>query len=422
MPDYSWNDYYRYLKLKNIVPVKTALLDFQKNKNKKLSYGNIEGYKIPLYFTSPFHEHKAVREHTGIFDFSHKGLLEIQGETATDFLNIVTTNDIYQLKDGQSHYSFILEESGNVLDFIRIFKIRANDYMMVISSGNTLSILKYLRLIKDGIILKRPKKIYKRLFIKELGGCGIKKDCKMIVSLQGPKSIESLKERLNNKSEKENLGNLRYNNFEEFQLADRKCLISRSGNTGQKTGYDIFININDGIYLWRDLTESEEYLTAESCGYLAENSLRVEAGIPAFGRELGGIFLINPIEAGYERKVSWGKDFIGREKLYKKKQKKAMKVVRAEFPFKNNVEIRHNDSLLDNGICTGWITSAAVIGEKQICLGYVAKESADKKKNLQVRLTQREGQMRERESFLRKGVRAKADLEGKIVSRFKRFL
>ena len=44
------------------------------------------GWEMPVQYEGVIPEHRAVREHAGIFDVSHMGQLEVRGPAALEFL------------------------------------------------------------------------------------------------------------------------------------------------------------------------------------------------------------------------------------------------------------------------------------------------------------------------------------------------
>ena len=78
--------------------------------------GQFADWEMPLFFSSAANEHQAVREKAGLFDISHMGQIFCEGPEAEIFLNQQLTNDVSKLKSGRSHYSFLLNENGGVID------------------------------------------------------------------------------------------------------------------------------------------------------------------------------------------------------------------------------------------------------------------------------------------------------------------
>src|SRR6185295_10474513 len=63
------------------------------------------GWDMPVEYSGLIAEHLAVRRAAGLFDVSHMGEFEIEGEGALGFLQRVTSNDVAKLVDGQAQYS-----------------------------------------------------------------------------------------------------------------------------------------------------------------------------------------------------------------------------------------------------------------------------------------------------------------------------
>ena len=74
------------------------------------------GWEMPVQYPSGIlAEHKAVREHAGIFDVSHMGEFEVTGPDRNGFVNRVTSNDVGALETGHVQYSTLLNDQGTEL-------------------------------------------------------------------------------------------------------------------------------------------------------------------------------------------------------------------------------------------------------------------------------------------------------------------
>ena len=94
------------------------------------------GYEMPVQYPGGISaEHKAVREHCGLFDVSHMGEFMVRGARALDFVSYVTTNNVPGLAIGQVHYSTILNERGTIEDDCLVYRF-ADHLMMVVNASN----------------------------------------------------------------------------------------------------------------------------------------------------------------------------------------------------------------------------------------------------------------------------------------------
>src|SRR2546423_12001758 len=74
------------------------------------------GWLMPVQYTSIVEEHQAVRNNIGIFDISHMGQLIVEGRDANEWLNTMLTNNVGKLDVGTGQYTFLLNESGGIIE------------------------------------------------------------------------------------------------------------------------------------------------------------------------------------------------------------------------------------------------------------------------------------------------------------------
>src|SRR4051794_15062109 len=94
------------------------------------------GWEMPVQYTGVIEEHRAVRTAAGLFDVSHMGEVRVRGAGAEAFLQRLTPNDVARLVPGRAHYSGLLNERGTYLDDILIYKLAADDFLVVVNASN----------------------------------------------------------------------------------------------------------------------------------------------------------------------------------------------------------------------------------------------------------------------------------------------
>ncbi len=148
-------------------------------------------------------------------------------------------------------------------------------------------------------------------------------------------------------------------------------IVSRTGYTGEKMAYELFVHPERAAEFWQALMRFGEKLGIKAIGLGARDSLRTEAGLPLYGHEMGdgsGKFGQPDLgigESGFIGYVKFYKPwFIGREALIASEEKRKGVVVRFRFAEKG-VRMAHNgDPVLDKrGKVIGWVTSCAVDAE-----------------------------------------------------------
>ena len=74
------------------------------------------GFDMPIQYSSIIEEHKAVREHCGVFDVSHMGEIEISGKDAEQFIQYILSNDTNLLTNDKAMYSALCNDEGGIID------------------------------------------------------------------------------------------------------------------------------------------------------------------------------------------------------------------------------------------------------------------------------------------------------------------
>src|SRR5438876_10987024 len=81
------------------------------------------GWDMPVQYSGVIDEHNTVRRAVGLFDVSHMGEIEIHGPAAVECADVLTTNAVSRLKQGQAQYSGLLYDHGGFVDDILVHKV-----------------------------------------------------------------------------------------------------------------------------------------------------------------------------------------------------------------------------------------------------------------------------------------------------------
>jgi aminomethyltransferase len=173
------------------------------------------------------------------------------------------------------------------------------------------------------------------------------------------------------------LDGLRYYSIGEGHVAGAAALVARTGYTGED-GFEVIVDLADAGRVWDALLEAGTPLGVVPVGLGARDTLRLEAGMPLYGNELGRDG--TPFEAGLGRVVKLEKegDFVGRA---------ALERAQAEGPRKKLVGLivrgrgiaRHGYQVFAGDRVTGVVTSGTLsptLGEP-IAMAYVAPSDAE---------------------------------------------
>ena len=110
------------------------------------------------------------------------------------------------------------------------------------------------------------------------------------------------------------LGAMKYYAGAFGSVAGRPCWVARTGYTGED-GFEVFCRPPDAVAVWEAVLAAGAPEGLVPAGLAARDTLRLEAGMPLYGNELGPD--MTPFEAGLGRVVKFDKpgDFVGRSAL-----------------------------------------------------------------------------------------------------------
>lgn len=342
------------------------------------------GWEMPVWYTSVVEEHLATREAAGLFDVSHMGVLQAEGPEADLFLDSVCANDIGSLAVGESCYTHFLDPDANVIDDTLVYHREFEKYLVVVNASNDAKDWAWLNAVLDGKVMidrEQPsaKANGRNVILRNLRDPKAGADMRVDIALQGPKSREILLELGCDAATTKRIKALKRTELCNAVVGNFDLIVSRTGYTGEKMAFELFVHPEKVAALWNALTKAGEPLGLKPCGLGARDSLRTEAGLPLYGHEMGGEMNLGVAEAGFGSYVKVYKPwFIGRNAYIKREAARTAEVIRFRFDEKG-VRMAHNsDPVLDaRGKVIGVVTSCAVDKEGYLTgQAYLEKKSA----------------------------------------------
>ena len=257
------------------------------------------GWSMPVRYASDLAEHHAVRDAVGLFDVSHMGRIELAGPDAASTLESALVSRVHDLDEGRARYTMICDESGGVVDDLIVTRM-ADGYLVIANAANTsavLQVLTSLALGRDTVVRHRESHV--------------------LLALQGPSSpavlasatVDDRRDGAPDPSE------LRPFRAAMTRIGGVDVLVSRTGYTGED-GFEIACDDAEaGRRVWEMLVAIGAPHGLLPCGLAARDTLRLEAGLPLHGHELGPE--LGPFETGFGRVVHLDADrpFLGRAAL-----------------------------------------------------------------------------------------------------------
>ena len=310
------------------------------------------GYNMPVRYSSDIEEHMAVRQSVGVFDVSHMGEFKVEGPHALDLIQRITSNDASKLVDGQAQYTCLPNENGGIVDDLIIYRIKENDYFIVVNASNIEKDWKwFVRYNTKGATLKNIS------------------DDICLFAVQGPKAMGVLQ-----KLTTTDLSAIKYYHFAVGEFAGgANVIMSNTGYTGAG-GFEIYVNKKDAEKTWNAIFEAGKDENIKPIGLGARDTLRLEMGFCLYGNDIDDS--TSPLEAGLGWITKFTKDFTNAANVKKQKDDGVKKKL-VGFKMIDKGIPRHDYLLKDaTGNIIGKVTSGTqspMLGIG-IGLGYVATE------------------------------------------------
>jgi len=264
------------------------------------------GWDMPLnYPPGILAEHLATRRHGGLFDVSHMGRLLIGGRGGLPFLQHVLSNNAASLLPEQAQYTIIPTESGGARDDAFLYRLDESQYILVVNASN---------LKRDWQWLNEQKKGFRNVVLRDISGS------MAMISLQGPKAKAVMEAVVGSGG---NLPEPMRNALAIVTIMGAEVPVARTGYTGEPLTFELFPPTKLAAPLFRRLLEEEgREAGIVPVGLGARNTLRLEAGLPLYGHELGEdedgkeipIFALPLARTAVSLSSTKG-DFIGRQAL-----------------------------------------------------------------------------------------------------------
>jgi aminomethyltransferase len=252
------------------------------------------GWELPILYKSIVDEHHQTRNSGSIFDVSHMGRVRFSGPDVLKFLDRLLTRKIVDQKIGQSRYSLVCNETGGVMDDVIVSRDQ-KDWLIVCNASNREKLLKHFRDVRSQFGFDFD-------FNDQTESTGM-------VAIQGPKVVDRLADVLG-----EELKEIKRYHFISGSYMLVKYSAFRSGYTGED-GIELVIGAKMGAMAMKLLAGGleKETATIKPAGLGARDTLRLEAGMPLYGHELGE--QIDALSTGLNFAIDLTKDFIGASAL-----------------------------------------------------------------------------------------------------------
>jgi folate-binding protein YgfZ len=310
------------------------------------SFGEIDGWEVPLHYGDPAVEYRAMREGAGVIDRSMLGKVTVTGRDRQAFLQGMLTNDVKGLTAGKGTGAAFLDALGKVMVLLSVYAL--DDRLLIeLPPSFTEKTLERL----DHFLIS--EKVYFEAVDSAFA----------IVAVQGPASA-ALLSRLAGHT----LDLAKYEHVEVVIAGEPVRVIHR--REGGVAGFHCWTAAAHGAALWAAIAD-----VAVPVGMQALDTLRVEAGIPWCGRDVDET-LIFP-ETRLEQLVSFTKGcYIGQEVVARVKYRGHINRGLSGLVLEGDRVPAAGARVVAEGKDIGRVTSAVrsyALG-RPIALGYVRRE------------------------------------------------
>ena len=244
------------------------------------------GWEMPIaYPTGTIEEHLACRSRAVMFDVSHLGTVRVEGADAFDTLQATLTNDLGKVGPGRAQYTHLLDPNdASVVDDIIVWWHADGVFDVMPNASNTSGVR------------------------SAIGGTDTTSS-RAVIAVQGPdaKSLVSTVFAAAGA-----VGRFRVESCEWHGVP---CTVAGTGYTGE-AGIEIAVPADAAASLWSALLGAG----ISPAGLGARDTLRLEAGLPLHGHELGAG--ISSLQAGLGWVVAWDKpSFVGRDAALEERER-----------------------------------------------------------------------------------------------------
>jgi aminomethyltransferase len=280
------------------------------------------GWDMPLsYADGTLAEHLACRRGAVVFDVSHLGTVRVEGPGALGRLQAAFTNDLTKVGPGRAQYTHLLDEvDASVLDDIIVWWVADDVFDVMPNASNTERV------------------------VAAIGGEDVTA-ARAILAVQGPDARERLGAVAPDAA---GIGRFRVGTA---AVAGVPCTVAGTGYTGED-GVELAVPADAAPVVWEALLGAG----LVPAGLGARDTLRLEAGLPLHGHELGPG--ITPLQAGLGWVVAWDKPggFRGRDPLLAERERGVQRRLRG-LAVAGRRPPRAEQAVLVDGEVAGEVTS-----------------------------------------------------------------
>ncbi|HEU5085153.1 MAG TPA: glycine cleavage system aminomethyltransferase GcvT [Acidimicrobiales bacterium] len=278
------------------------------------------GWEMPLaYAEGTVAEHRACRTSAVAFDVSHLGTVRLSGPDAFDRIQRTLTNDLHRIGPGRAQYTHLLDaDDASVVDDIIVWWLDDDTFDVMPNASNT-----------DGVR-------------DAVGGEDVTAT-RAVIAVQGPEARERLASVAPDAAAVPRFA------VQRFEWQGEACTVAGTGYTGED-GVECAVPVSVAVEFWRAVLDAG----VAPAGLGARDTLRLEAGLPLHGNELGPG--ITPLQANLGWVVRWDTEFRGKAALEAEREAGVRRLLRG-LVCEGRRPPRTGNPVMVGGVAAGEVTS-----------------------------------------------------------------
>lgn len=306
---------------------------------------------LPIEYDDLEAEHRRLLEDVTVWDVSVERQVEITGQDAFEFTNMLTPRDLTKCAVGQGKYVIITAEDGGLINDPVLLRLGENHFWLALADSDVL-------LWARGIAYRSGLDVE------------IREPDVSPMQVQGPKSREVVGALFGDE-----VLDLKYYWFLETDLDGIPVVVTRTGWSGE-VGYEIYLRDGSrGVELWDRVMEAGRPYNIAPTG--PSDIRRIEAGILNYGIDM--TIENNPFEVGLGWQVNLDQeaDFVGRDALARIKAEGVSRMLAGVEIGGDALDLNMERwPVLSNGSRVGHITSAVYSPRLDRNIGYAMVPTA----------------------------------------------
>jgi glycine cleavage system aminomethyltransferase T/glycine/D-amino acid oxidase-like deaminating enzyme len=298
-------------------------------------------------------EHRAAREAIAVFDQSSLSKFLVEGPDAEGALGRLCANDV-AVPAGRLVRTAILNDRGGIETDLILARLADERYLLVSGAAQQ---------VRDLDLLRRGLPEGGRVAVTDLTSA------RAVLGVMGPRARDLLA-RLTRADL--SAAAFPHGAVREIDLDHAPVWALRVSPAGE-LGFELHVPVEAAAGLYDAIMAAGADLGVRDAGYRAMDSLRLEKGYPAWGRDLGPGD--TPLEAGLEGAVAFDKPgaFVGREALVGRRAAPPTRRLALFTLAEPEVLLLKDEPIYRDRRPVGWTTSGALghTISRPVALGYV---------------------------------------------------